>query len=395
MHGATKRDVQVMRGVSAFALLLICVDTGAAQESVQTLPYDAWIRETRTRIQLEPDHRSPIIGLYSRGDVTRVVSCTPACNARRGYARVLPRGYVRLTDLGEGPRPAEEAEVEPDAPVRYGRTRFGGSVTLFAPDPESRPRERHRGNDLITLVGDARRDTPTYMRRAGGGHIATAVVRPVRPSTFAGEPEPTLPLAFVLADSVLTPASAEGQARTVRRYDRMRVTQVADDVVHVAGGTVPRERVRIARTTARPRRVPEGGKWVHVDVGEQVLVAYEGDTPVFATLIASGRYGHATRTGLFPVFQKTRVMTMSSAEIGERYDVQGVAHVLFFAGDLALHAAYWHDRFGSAISHGCVNLSPSDAARVYAWAPPEMPAGFRTVYPEPLGLPSLYVLVTR
>src|SRR5207245_1457560 len=42
----------------------------------------------------------------------------------------------------------------------------------------------------------------------------------------------------------------------------------------------------------RPRAAPEGvnpvGRWIDVDVGEQVLVAYEGERPVYATLTATG-----------------------------------------------------------------------------------------------------------
>src|SRR4029077_15506633 len=43
---------------------------------------------------------------------------------------------------------------------------------------------------------------------------------------------------------------------------------------------------------------------------------------------------------------------------------------------LALHAAYWHDGFGHARSHGCVNLAPRDARWLYFWSDPQVPPGW-------------------
>ena len=45
-----------------------------------------------------------------------------------------------------------------------------------------------------------------------------------------------------------------------------------------------------------------GGKWIDVDLSEQLLVAYEGDTPVFSTLISSGLPQFPTVVGQFNVW---------------------------------------------------------------------------------------------
>jgi lipoprotein-anchoring transpeptidase ErfK/SrfK len=39
-----------------------------------------------------------------------------------------------------------------------------------------------------------------------------------------------------------------------------------------------------------------------------------------------------------------------------------------YAGNFGFHGAYWHDYFGTAASHGCINLSPADAKWLYDWA---------------------------
>jgi hypothetical protein len=33
-----------------------------------------------------------------------------------------------------------------------------------------------------------------------------------------------------------------------------------------------------------------------------------------------------------------------------------------------LHGTYWHDNFGTPMSHGCVNLSNADAQWLFNWA---------------------------
>ena len=65
------------------------------------------------------------------------------------------------------------------------------------------------------------------------------------------------------------------------------------------------------------------------------------------------------------------------------YSVATVPWTMFFAKDLALHTAYWHDRFGEPRSHGCVNLSPSDARRLYHWSSPDLPLGWSMAHGRP------------
>ena len=48
------------------------------------------------------------------------------------------------------------------------------------------------------------------------------------------------------------------------------------------------------------------------------------------------------------------------------------AHVI----RLALHTAYWHDKFGTPRSHGCLNLAPWDARWLYFWSDPWVPPGW-------------------
>jgi hypothetical protein len=120
----------------------------------------------------------------------------------------------------------------------------------------------------------------------------------------------------------------------------------------------------VIQPTERPENI--SGRWVSVDLFEQTLVAYEDDTPVFATLISSGLPGHETNLGTYNVWAAVPNDHMSGATgAPDAYALQNVPWVMYFDGGISLHGTYWHDTFGYRRSHGCVNLSISDARWVY------------------------------
>jgi lipoprotein-anchoring transpeptidase ErfK/SrfK len=135
----------------------------------------------------------------------------------------------------------------------------------------------------------------------------------------------------------------------------------------------------------RDNRVRTGNdQWIDVDLGEQVLVAYRGAEPVYATLVASGK-GSPTPRGNYPIWAKVASMTMANQDYEDKpYMVEHVPWVLLFQGHNALHGAYWHDRFGNRRSHGCVNLAPRDARWVFEWVAPTLPLGWTGYIPADL-----------
>jgi hypothetical protein len=129
------------------------------------------------------------------------------------------------------------------------------------------------------------------------------------------------------------------------------------------------EQRKVARIKHATRPADASTKWVSVDLYEQVLTAYEGDTMVFATLISSGLTQFQTNVGVFKVWRQAKTTPMSGA-MGQPdfYSLPSVPYVMFFDNDISLHGTYWHDGFGFKHSHGCVNMSISDARWVYEWA---------------------------
>jgi hypothetical protein len=157
-----------------------------------------------------------------------------------------------------------------------------------------------------------------------------------------------------------------------RRGSRYRVTR--------AGLVVRESAIRIVAMIPRPSGIGELDRWIHVDLSEQTLVAYEGDRPVFTTLVSTGKPGFETPIGTFRIQSKHVSTTMDDPEsIEGAYSIEDVPWAMYFEGSYALHGAFWHDSFGHVRSHGCVNLAPADARWIFQWSTPTLPPGWHGV----------------
>jgi len=132
--------------------------------------------------------------------------------------------------------------------------------------------------------------------------------------------------------------------------------------------------------------------WVGIDLYEQVLIAYEGSTPIFATLISSGLPRWPTYEGVFNIYYRVQRKYMSWGQVGDDfYALEEVPWTMFFDEGRALHGAYWHDGFGYRRSHGCVNLSITDAKWLYDWVSTDLASSASSDIEEG---PNVYVYST-
>jgi hypothetical protein len=106
--------------------------------------------------------------------------------------------------------------------------------------------------------------------------------------------------------------------------------------------------------------------WFSIDLFEQTIVVYENGRPIFATLVATGLPRWPTYEGTFHIYYRNEREQMTWGVVGDDYYLlEEVPWTMFFDEGRALHGAYWHDGFGYRRSHGCVNLSISDAKWMY------------------------------
>jgi lipoprotein-anchoring transpeptidase ErfK/SrfK len=109
----------------------------------------------------------------------------------------------------------------------------------------------------------------------------------------------------------------------------------------------------------------DGKKWIEVDISDQRLTAWQGDVPVFETTVSTGKPGFRTLPGVFNVYRKYEKTRMTAYD----YDTPDVPWTMYYSGGFAIHGAYWHNNFGTPVSHGCVNLRVPEAQALYEWAP--------------------------
>jgi hypothetical protein len=233
--------------------------------------------------------------------------------------------------------------------------------------------------------------------------------RLVKPSTFHGvalADDEDLPVAIVkqrvairyteMKPGVLKPSGTFGYREGIKltgrvlRFEGVKFWEGRD------GSFVPYSSALIIDKRSSFPSLAEGNrKWIDVSIRDQTLVAYVGDRAAYVTLVSTGLAGYAnpekapaTVRGTFMIVTKHVSSTMDGDEdVADSYSLRDVPFVQYFHKGYALHAAYWHDEFGKVRSHGCINLSPLDAAWLFEWTDPEVPQGWHGVINKERGTP--------
>ena len=111
-------------------------------------------------------------------------------------------------------------------------------------------------------------------------------------------------------------------------------------------------------------------KLITIDIGRQMLYAWENGQIQFSTPVSTGMYYTPTVRGSFRIYYKTPLQDMKGHYPPyEPYYIKNVPNVMYFYQAYAIHGAYWHHMFGTKYTHGCVNLPVPASEWVYNWAP--------------------------
>ncbi|MBW4635587.1 MAG: L,D-transpeptidase [Iphinoe sp. HA4291-MV1] len=105
-------------------------------------------------------------------------------------------------------------------------------------------------------------------------------------------------------------------------------------------------------------------RWIQIKLSSQRLIAWEGGKPVHAFIVSTGKKSTATPTGVFQIQSKYKSARMQ----GRDYDIPNVPYTMYYSGSYAIHGAYWHRKFGTPVSHGCINVAPKNAKLLFNWA---------------------------
>lgn len=118
--------------------------------------------------------------------------------------------------------------------------------------------------------------------------------------------------------------------------------------------------------TPIPTEAPGTGgvRWIDVDLSDQMLYAYEGNTIVASFLVSTGVPAFPTVVGQFRIYIKLESTLMA----GDGYYLPNVPYTMYFYKGYGIHGTYWHSNFGHPMSHGCVNMYTPDAKWLFYWA---------------------------
>ena len=272
-------------------------------------------------------------------------------------------------------------QVDDDLLADRDYRKIDGEFTIFTAPGSDDGEQFDSGFTFVTV----QEQHGEWTKIGEGQWVLSAVLSdPVSPSRFAGVMLPTLDaLPYTVAWTLthLRGAKTPGGPQSAENIFRYRYTRVnIFDTVKVDGydwyQIGPQEWVhqfKVAKIlpVAKPVDV-DTHKWVSIDLYEQVAIAYEGGEPVFATLISSGLEEWPTNEGVFHVYVRfTRKMMSGAYNKPDFYYLQEVPWTMFYDDQIALHGAYWHDGFGYRRSHGCVNMTITDAHWLFNWSQSE------------------------
>jgi lipoprotein-anchoring transpeptidase ErfK/SrfK len=352
------------------------------------------VRFTRTTaLRKQPRGDADRVGIISKDTRAGVLDEAPASDGCSRWIEIAPRGWTCETAIEpseDQPTAATVVSFADEAtdvvPGVYGFV-HGENVQAYASAAEISADEGRvlTGANSVRAAGVVTVDGRRFWQTSEGSLIDESAIVRVSPSNFKGVAiDDALP-AWVRGRDARKPVAthdAPGGKVTGSLAPRTVVTilEEASGFARIADDTwVARGNLRAATRTTPPAGTGATEKWFDVDLDDQVLVAYEGDKPVYATLVSTGKSGHETPASISRVSEKLLTAVMNNAK-GERYSVADVPWTMYYDHDFALHTSYWHDGFGGVRSHGCVNLAPRDARILYQWSSPDVPPGWIAVF---------------
>ena len=190
---------------------------------------------------------------------------------------------------------------------------------------------------------------------AQAGLIATTAT-PSSTPTYTASPTPT-------NTSTATPTATPTNTLTPTATATPTNTPT-DNPTEVPQKPNARPKKPAANFPGLPDGVGKGERWIEVNLSNQTASAYEGKNLLRTFVVSTGTWMHPTVTGVFQIYVKYSYADM----FGPGYYLPNVPYVMYFYKDYGIHGTYWHNNFGTPMSHGCVNLTVDDSAWMFDFA---------------------------
>ena len=346
--------------------------------------------------------------LHAGARVARAVEPYSRRGCGGGWYPVRPRGFVCATesatvDMAHPTLAAMALTPNLEQPLPYAYARARVETPIFERDPTHDDAVREVGKLKrragMAVVGSwSARDPEGATQRlallTSGRFVKAVDLEAAAPSTFHGvelTKKDDLPFAFVVKRGVHA-FNLEGD--TTRKVDPLDY----HEVVHLTGryhsvGEVKywatsdghwlrhRDVLVVQQRNTFPDFAQGNQRWIDVSVVTGTFTLYEGRRPLFVTLCSVNRDAHqAEGDKWFGTFEITgKEVTLAAREansFAESFELFDAPWGITLSSGLQLYGAYWHDRFGVDHGAGAIELSPTDAERVYQWVTPQLPEGW-------------------
>lgn len=313
---------------------------------------------------------------------------------------VLASANPAAKETGEKPKPAAK-KPEPAKPPVIAKAPEAPPAPLPEPaiDLPLNPLTPWLERGFFISLGETiSEEGKSWLRTARGGYVDAKHAGKFGAKDFEGavlEEGTDFPFGYVMISkgSKLLELGEDGKLRVVDTLPNRTFVDLTEEtevngttyMMTADGHLVKKGHIRMAEPQPMPEGLKPWERWVDVSLSKQMLIAYEGDRPVFVTLVSSGKKGTKeepfdTPTGRWRIRSKHVSYTMDGGSATDgNYSIQDVPWTMFFEGSYALHGAFWHEGFGRVRSHGCVNLGPSDARWLFFWTTPYLPKGWHGV----------------
>jgi hypothetical protein len=375
------------------------------------MPIPAWARSAEVTRPDEPLYQGPSSAEKRRGAAGRGARLAifgakrgPGCSGR--FLLVGPLAW--LCEDG-----AQLSEAAPDREVAVPSTRDGlpyryhfvgpdgsfGYRALQTAEDGVPDAQLLKGFGVAVLRVESNPAGTPFALTSEGLWVPLRDLAPVQPFLFHGrELSGALNVAWVVtanAVGVAAPEKPKNPKLKLARFQELTVLEERRVSGHRwfrydSDAWISDRDARAPTAAEPPAELRPGERWLDVELASQVLTAYIGERAVFATLVSSGRGAQGSETatplGVHRVWVKLRSSNMDNLDdesAAENYAIQAVPWVMYFERGYGLHATFWHREFGNKHSHGCVNLAPLDAERLFFWTSPRLPPGWTAALPTP------------
>ncbi len=208
-----------------------------------------------------------------------------------------------------------------------------GSPTISAAISANQAKDQFASIDYSKAT---RTPTPTATHTPTPTHTATFTPTPTSTATFTSTPTDTP-----------TPTTTPTETPTATPKPKKKANDQASPT-----------------SLQLPKGAGENDRWIDVDLSAQRAYAVEGTNVVRTFIVSTGTWRTPTVVGTFKIYVKYRSASMS----GPGYYLPNVPYVMYFYKGYGLHGTYWHNNFGTPMSHGCVNFTKDDAGWLFKFA---------------------------